>query len=467
MDKRSNIIRFGTNGWHARFTDEFTEANVVRVADALALLWAEATPGATVYIGFDTRHRSAELARVVAGVVASYGLVARVAAAPSPTPAVAWTCAHDPSAVGAVILTASELSCEYGGIMVRGADGGPIARDFLDEVEENISADPTSDRGVFEEYELNGPYSEALAKQVDGGAIAEARPKVVVDAMYGAGTGVLAKILADLGCEVTQIHDEHREDFAGIHPEPADPWADACEQAVVAYGAKIGLLLDGDADRAAVVDEKGNILPPRVLVPLLLEHLVRSHDGAGRVITTLTSSACVARQAERLGLEVTSVPVGFHRIYREVEEGDVLLAAEEYGGICIPNHLFERDGILVCLLAVEMLVKSGLSISVLTERLEEKIGTMRYARRDVRMESAATQAFRNILPGLNPAEVAGRVPVEVSHADGLRLQFADDSWVLMRPSRASSLVRVYAEAEDEQARDALLEAACDLVRAGI
>lgn len=466
-DKRSNIIRFGANGWHARYSDEFTEANVVRVADALALLWADALPGAAVYVGFDTRHRSEELARTVAGVLASYGLAAKVASAPCPTPAVAWSCAHDPQAAGAVVLTASELSCEYGGIMVRGADGGPVARDFLDEVEESISAEPTDARGPFEEHDLLGAYEQALTESVDAEAIAAARPKVVVDAMYGAGTGVLADLLERVGCEVTQIHAEARDDFAGIHPEPADPWADDCEQAVVAQGAALGLLLDGDADRAAVVDEKGRILPPRVLVPLVMEHLVRTHEGAGRVVTTLSSSACVTRQAERLGLDVTAVPVGFSRIYREVQEGDVLLAAEEYGGVCVPSHLPERDGLLVCLLAVEMLVKSGLPVGVLSARLEERIGTMRYKRRDVRMESAAAQAFRNILPGLNPATLAGRSPVEVSHADGLRLQFADDSWVLMRPSRAGSMVRVYAEAETEAGRDELLDAACELVLAGI
>ena len=58
LDRRGDIIRFGNDGWHARFDDGLNEANVVRVADALASLWAEARPGATVYVGFDTRHLS-------------------------------------------------------------------------------------------------------------------------------------------------------------------------------------------------------------------------------------------------------------------------------------------------------------------------------------------------------------------------------------------------------------------------
>ena len=251
MDRRGDIIRFGNDGWRARFDDGFDADSVARVADALGLLWADGAPGATVYVGYDTRHDSVELARLAAGVIASYGLVVRVSDAPCPTPAVAWACANDPAAVGSVVITASELSCEYGGLLVRGADGGPATRDFIDALERAISLTPPSGRGAFEESDLVSPYLEALLARVDRGAISSARPRVVVDAMYGAASGHLARLLTEAGCDVVEIHVEQREDFGGIHPDPRDPWADACEQAVVAHGAQLGVLLDGDGDRAA------------------------------------------------------------------------------------------------------------------------------------------------------------------------------------------------------------------------
>ena len=467
MDKRADILRFGVDGWHARFDDSFSEENVARIADALGLVWADAWPGATVYVGYDTRHGARESARLVAGVLASFGLQVKLSDRPSPTPAVAWTCARDERAVGAVILTSSERSCEYGGLIVRGGDGGPVPHDLLDQIEQAISLVPTAARGAFEEVDLVSEYLSSLAAWVDRPSIAAVRPKVVVDAMFGAGTGHLAGLLSDLGCEVVEIHVEPREDFGGIHPDPRDPWADSCEQAVVAHGADLGLLLDGDADRAAVVDEGGALLPARVLVPLILGNLVMGHGAHGRVVTTLTCSACIEREASRLGCDTTSVPVGFSRVYREMLESDVIMGVEEYGGICVPAHLRERDGLLVCLLAVEMLARAGKSVSTMTSELESTIGTMWYARRDLRLDPAVSQAFRNVLPGLNPGTLAGREPVEVSHADGLRAQFEDDSWVLIRPSRTSSVVRVYAEAPTAPARDALLTAACDLVKRGL
>ncbi len=72
--------------------------------------------------------------------------------------------------------------------------------------------------------------------------------------------------------------------------------------------------------------------------------------------------------------------------------------------------------------------------------------------------------LRTVLPGLNPPVVAGRVPVAVSHMDGLRFEFNDESWLLLRPSGKEPVVRVYAEAATIELRDELLEAGIDLAR---
>ena len=184
----------------------------------------------------------------------------------------------------------------------------------------------------------------------------------------------------------------------------------------------------------------------------------------GRVVTTLASSVRLARQAERLGLPVPTVPVGFDRIYGETLDEDVLMGAEEYGGICLPGHLCERDGMLVCLLALEMLAQTGAPLSQLVDDLADTIGHMDYTRRDIRLDAAAASSLVNILPGLNPAEVAGMKPVDVNHAEGLRLSFADGSWSMLRPSRNTTVARVYAEAPTREERDALVDAMAEIAR---
>lgn len=467
MDRREHIIRFGNDGWHARFEGGFTEDNVVRLSDALGLVWGRAHAGGTVVVGYDTRHDGMRFARVVAGTLASYGLRVVLSDAVCPTPAVGWACAHTPDAVGAVMLTSSERSCEYGGIIVRGADGGAVSRTFLDQVEQYVSTVPTTSRGPFQTIDLMTSYLDELRGLVDADVIRAARPRVVVDPMYGASRGYLAQLLRELGCDVIEMHAEHVADFGGIHPDPQDPWADKCEQMVVSSGADLGLVIDGDGDRSGVVNELGAILTPHQMIPLVLGELVEGRGMGGRVVTTLSGSASIMRQAERLGCPFSSVPVAFLHLYREALEGDVLLAAEEYGGICLPFHLMERDGLLASLYMVELVSRTGMTVSQLVADLEDKIGRRCYARRDVRLDSGATMAMRNILPGLNPGMVAGRYPSEVSHAEGLRTSFDDDSWMLLRPSRTDNVVRVYAEASTEQERDVLLEAAFDIVRSRV
>ena len=90
------------------------------------------------------------------------------------------------------MFTASERSCEYGGLIVRGADGGPVSREFLDAVEQHISLEPPVDSGSFQTANFIGPYLDDLITLVDGPSIAAAGLNVVVDPMYGAGASVLA-----------------------------------------------------------------------------------------------------------------------------------------------------------------------------------------------------------------------------------------------------------------------------------
>lgn len=454
------IIRFNNKGWRARFDDGFDSDNLSRIADAFGYIWADARPGSTIYVGYDTRYNGRGFAGVVAGVLASYGLRVVVSDDPCPTPALGWSVMQDTSAAGGIMLTASSSSCEYGGITARAADGGPIPDEFYDAAARIVSPVPITSRGSYTYADITSPYLAHLRGMVDADAIDKARIKVVVDPLYGSGRRCLATLLRSVGCRVNEIHSEENPDFKGLHPVPAEPWIDTCEQAVFLYGSDVGLVLDGDGDRFGVIDEQGRYVTPHRIVPLVLEHLVRGRSEQGRVVATFSSSACVRRQADLLECDFTAVPMGFARIYREFVEGDVLLGADEYGGISLPEHLPERDGLLSALLVVECLAKRGLSMSQLVEELLQNVGNMHYIRRDIRLDAASIQSFRNILPGLYLRKVCGMTPVAVGHSDGLVLRFADDSWVQLRPSRTEAIVRACAEAPNASLADRLADEAC-------
>lgn len=458
-----DLIRFGTDGWRAPYGSGYSEENVARVTDAAARILAESDAGATMYIGYDTRCNARRYAEVAAGVVAARGLRAVLSDSYCPTPALGWTVAQDPDAVGGLMLTGSHAEAGYGGIKVRMADGGAAPKDVTDAIERAVAPDAPFEAGCFETLDIMTPYLERLKALVDGEAIRNGRLKIVCDPMHGTSCGYLVRLLRELGVEAAEIHNGCGPDFEGLTPEPVEPYTAACQRMVVQSEAHAGLLNDGDSDRIGAVDENGNVVSPHKIIALILGALVNLKGQSGRVVITTSGSSLVRREASLLGCPLTETPIGFKWIYGEMLKGDVLLGGEESGGIGIPGHLLERDGLYIALLLCELMAQTRKTLGQLVLSLEDHVGHMEYGRRDLRIDSVSLQMFQNVLPGLNPQVISGMRPVEVSHKDGLRLRFADESWLLVRPSGTEPVVRVYAEGPTMASLESLLNDGCALV----
>lgn len=462
----SDIIHFGTDGWRAKPAEAFTPENVARIVEGLGALWSRERPGARVYIGFDTRAQAEDFACLAGELLAAYGLRVVVSDRYLPTPALSWTAAQDPEAVGALMVTGSHNPPDYLGLKIRMADGGTASEDFVALLENEIAPEPLFARGRVSRRDLVTPYMDHLYSLVDGNAIAATGLTVVYDPLYGSARGYLPLAMGALGVETIEIHSVDDGEAAELHPDPIEPWVDDCERAVVEHGAAAGLINDGDADRVGAVDEHGRFVSPHKIIALVAGHLVCHRGMTGRIVVNQSTSTLTKRVARALGCRVTVKANGFKHIYKEMRKGDVLIAGEEAGGIAIPAHLCERDGLLVNLLLCELMAQTGKSLGQLVAEVEDACGHMSYGRRDLRLEPEVIEMFRTMLPGLNPHEVAGEEPVAVSHLDGLRVEFSDESWLLIRPAGTEPAVRVYAEASTVERRDELLEAGCELARGG-
>ena len=260
------------------------------------------------------------------------------------------------------------------------ADGGASGKEFTDRVEAALSAAPTDARGAYETVDLMTPYLAALKARVDAEAIRNAGLRVVVDPLYGAGRRYLAGLLRDLGVEVCEINNGADPTFDGLHPEPIPPWVDRCIAKVPELGFDAGFINDGDADRIGAVDEHGNFVNPHRIITLIVSHLAEDKGLSGRVVSTITASAMLARQCKRLGLELVSTPVGFKWIYAEMEKGGVMVGGEESGGIGIPGHVMERDGLLMALLLCETMAQRGMSLGQLVDDMFSKVGRLEFER---------------------------------------------------------------------------------------
>lgn len=458
------IIHFGTDGWRARLDGDFNDDNVIRIADAAGEIWARRAAGAVVYVGYDMRPGAERFARLAGKVLAAHGLHVKVSDRYVPTPALSWTVSHDVRAIGGLMITGSHSPNDYQGIKLRQADGGVGSDDFYEELRRAIPAEPVRSRGPIEECDYLTAYFDHLYGLVDAEAIAAAHLRIVYDPLYGSASGYFADLLRAMGVEVTEIHGIADSETDETHPEPVEPWVDDCECEVLARSAHAGLVNDGDGDRVGAVDERGRFVSAQKVMALVLAHLCVNRGMTGRVVLNQSSSVVTRKVAKLLGCKLNIKPVGFKYIYAEMLKGDVLLGGGAAGGIGFAAHMPERDGILTNLLLCEAMAVMGMTLGELVERLEEVCGRYYYARRDVRLDPEVIEMLRTILPGLNPPVIAGRVPTAVSHMDGLRFEFSDQSWLLLRPSGTEPVVRVYAEASSIELRDDLLEAGSDIAR---
>ena len=457
-------IKFGTDGWRAVIAEDFTYDNVRRIADATGKIFAEDHPGGEIVVGYDTRFEAGSFAAAAAGVLASHGLKVRVSDRYLPTPALSWAADRSKTAVGGIMLTASHNPHEWLGFKIKTADGGSAPPSFTARVEAVLpDAPPTAEPGEFETVDLVTPYLNDLALFVDSGAIRAAGLKVVVDPLYGAGQQYLAALLHHMGVEVLEIHGEPNPGFAGLHPEPIPPHIDAMTQLVAQEGFDAGFTTDGDADRIGACDSTGAFVNPQRIFSLVVRHLVEDRKMTGAVVKTLSTSVLVDRIAQRLGLEVRTTPIGFKLIYEEMLKGGVLIGGEESGGIGIPAHLMERDGLAMALLLTEMMAKGRKGLGELVEDLFALTGPMEYSRIDLRLEPDVMDAFVAAAPTMDPKAVAGLEVRDIVRIDGVKFMLPDDAWLLLRPSGTEPLVRVYAEASSMGVVDELLAAGRELV----
>jgi phosphomannomutase len=452
------VIRFGTDGWRAVIGDEFTYANLRRVADATGRVFAADHPGGRVIVGHDTRFEAAAFAVAAAEVLAAHGLEARMTDRYCPTPALCWSVAHDEAAVGGVILTASHNPAQYLGFKVRMEDGGASPVAFTDRVEAELRESVPEARGTFETFDLMAPYLDALRAFVDGNAIRLAQLHVAVDPLYGAGRGYLAEVLRSLGVDVTEVHGEDNPGFGGLHPEPIPPHIDEVRALVRERGLDAAFITDGDADRIGAADSSGAFVNPHRIIAVVTRHLIEDRGMRGRIVKTLSTSVLVDRLAASLGAEVTTTPVGFKWIYEEMVKGDVLLGGEESGGIGVPQHVRERDGLLMSLLLTEMMATRGCGLSELVADLLRITGPMEYGRSDLELEPAVKDAFVASWAHIAPDEIAGLAVRAILREDGVKFLLPDDAWLLLRASGTEPLVRVYAEASSAGVVDDLLAA---------
>jgi phosphomannomutase len=478
-------IRFGTDGWRAVIADEFTFANLERVAQAYADYLkrqpapqtgaaqaadaqardARAGDGAHaphVVVGYDRRFLSAQFAARAAEVFAGNRIGVRMFETDVPTPLVSWA-VRDRAAAGGVVITASHNPAEFNGFKLKAPWGGSATPETTVEVEslldattpQRASLSPTMRGGLDASIES---YRRQIAAYVDLARLRATRAVVIVDPMHGTGGRWVESFLGGGALTVETIRAEADARFGGVNPEPIDRNLAPLKARVGERGALVGLATDGDADRLGAVNELGQTMTMHEVVPLILLHLARRRGMTGGVVRTFSQSVLTKRIAAAHGLKLHETPIGFKYVADLMLREDILIGAEESGGIGVRGHIPERDGLLNSLLLLETVVAAGQTPSELVKAMHREFGAFYYDRRDLHTEVSHGLSLVAQLAAAPPAHIAGHEVTGVERLDGTKLLFADESWLLFRQSGTEPVLRIYCEATSIEKRDALLAA---------
>ncbi len=450
-------IHFGTDGWRAVISEDFTFDNVRRVAQAIAEYFIETGGlGAQTVVGFDTRFLSDRYAVEVARVLAGNNLIVHLANADAPTPAVSFA-VKDKGAIGGVMITASHNPPRYNGIKLKAANGGSALAEDTKRVEVlldkgspfslNIADLETAvAEGHIIRFDPAPAYEDHLKTLIDRNLISARPGKVVIDPMYGAGRDYIRDFLDGTGWQARQIRHDMNPGFGGIHPEPILPHLNALVEAVKESGGAFGVATDGDADRTGAVDEDGNFVSPHVIFALALRYLVEVRGLRGSVVKTVSTTLMIDRICRAYQLPLHETPVGFNHIADLMMKDDVLIGGEESGGISIRGHIPEGDGVLMGLLLLEIVAHAGVPLKQLIADLQARYGPHHYARKDLPLaRPVAKKEMVKRLTERAPDAIGGVNIREVRSNDGVKYLLDDDSWLLIRPSGTEPVLRVYAE----------------------
>ena len=485
-------IRFGTDGWRAVIAEDFTFANVARVAQATADFWKSEvqSPNSKVFgcelkvvVGYDRRFLSDRFAQITAEVFAGNHFQVILTPEPTPTPSVSFAVKHL-RAVGGVVITASHNPAIFNGFKLKSYYGGSSDSETCRSVEGFLDRNPVKTAplagavkaGRIKIADVRPAHYAALKKLVDFKLIAKSKLRFAHEALFGVGAGCFEQLLAGTTCKVTTLNGNHDPLFGGINPEPIVQNYARSQAFLKKHPHDICLVTDGDADRVGGMDGHGGYLTTHQIICLLLHHLIVNCKGRGaafaktasarplRVVKALTTTSMVDKMCAAYGLPLVETGVGFKYICAEMLKGGVLLGAEESGGIGFPGHIPERDGIAAGLMLLELLATEKVSVNRLLTKLEKQFGPHRYGRIDTHYPLEKRVSLMEFLKNNPPDKLLGSPLADIKTFDGVKFVAKDSSWLMLRGSGTEPVLRIYAETKSAAGVQKLLKLGVSLTR---
>ena len=443
-------IKFGTDGWRAIIADDYTLANVIRVAEATAK-WLLQRNGKRVVIGYDCRFGGQLFSETTACVLGAHGIESVLSGKFISTPMVSLGVVNHKADLG-VVITASHNPPSYNGYKLKSRLGGPLSPGEVGEVEALIPPQPTlappsldelKGKGLVRYADLEGEYIAHVEANFDLPGIRNSDIGLAYDGMYGAGQDAMRILLPN----AVFLHCDYNPSFKGQAPEPIHRNLLELSDYIKTHPEiTCGVANDGDADRIGMYDEDGNFVDSHHILLLLLLYMAKYKKQTGKVVITFSVTDKMKKMAQLFGLDHEVTAVGFKYIAEIMAKEDVIVGGEESGGLAVKGHIPERDGIWIAMMVLEFMARTGKTLKQLIREVYDLVGPFSSDRYDLHLPESQKQAViqackNNSYTAFGPFRI-----VSTESVDGFKFYFDEERWVMIRPSGTEPLLRVYAQA---------------------
>jgi phosphomannomutase len=348
-------------------------------------------------------------------------------------------------AAGGIAITASHNPAEWNALKFFGSQGEFITRQQYRRLENIVSGQNWS----FVSYDKLGKIhqddqaverhirSVLAIKAVSPARIKRRRFTVVVDAINGAGSNALPAMLERMGVKVIRINCKEDGDFFR-KPEPTVENLAQLGRMVKRHKANLGMACDPDADRLALVDEKGRPIGEELTLTLSVAYYLLKKKGP--VVINLSTSRVTADVARMMGSRVYLSPVGEANVIAEMRKRKATIGGEGNGGVILPECHFGRDALVGAALIMSYLAESGKTLSNLAGTIPGYCNIKRKAPLPASFDRKIIKAEKGIQSSLGK--------IKVDRRDGLRFDF-DEGWIQVRKSNTEPIYRLIVEARSE------------------
>jgi phosphomannomutase len=436
-----------------------TPVDIINYTAAYASFIQNRNPGIKplVVVGRDARISGEMVERLVIGTLLAAGLdVADTGLSTTPTVEVAVTTLN---ATGGIIITASHNPRQWNALKLLNDKG-----EFLNELEGRQIIDIAESGGFsFADISKLGScrrventiedHIERVLKLplVDAPAIRKAKLKIVVDAVNSTGGIAIPKLLRALGIqEIIELYCEPNGHFPH-DPEPIPENLSEISAIVKKSNAHLGLVVDPDVDRLAIVDENGDMFGEEYTLVAVADYVL-SHE-KGNTVSNLSSSKALKIVTEKRGGSYFASAVGEVNVVEMMKANNAVIGGEGNGGIIYPALHYGRDALVGIALFLTQLVKSGKSCSSLRATLPD----LHISKNKIQLDDAII--LDDVLQKIEKKYMSQ----PLNTIDGIRIEF-DNDWVHLRKSNTEPIIRIYAESDSMHKADVLARKLIDDIR---